>query len=91
MEDQFGNNIFFVPCNCGAEVLVITHDKRDKDWNISSHTDDFYNLQNNAWEIFKHRVVLVWKILVGREYSFYDILVSDKNMQELMTFVKENM
>jgi hypothetical protein len=91
MEDQFGNKNIFVPCDCGAEILGITHAKKDKYWTIVYNEDKFYSLQDNGWDIFKHRISFIWKILTGKEYTFFEIIVNDKNMQELMDFVKENM
>jgi hypothetical protein len=91
MEDQLGNKRISVPCDCHTEYLHITRWTEDKDWWVSSSTEDFVNNQRDGWDIFKHRVSLAWKILSGKEYWFFDIVVSDKNMQELMDFVKENM
>jgi hypothetical protein len=91
MEDQLGNKKITVPCTCFDHFMTITRSKEDLDWWFTTSTIDFSTKQQDGWRIFKHRISLAWKILTGKEYQFFDVIVSDKNMQELMDFVKENM
>lgn len=91
MEDQFGNKGIFIPCNCGVEVLGITRSIKDKYWVLTYYVDNFYSLQYNSLRNFTHRINLAWKILCGKEYSLFEIIIRDKNMQEFVDFVKENM
>ncbi len=91
MEDQFGNKELYVPCTCGCTTLRIHRYKEDGDWWISSYVREMDSLQQNVWRTFVHRFKLMWNIFRGKEYWFYDIVVSDKNMQEFMDYVKDNM
>lgn len=81
---------FYMECDdqCGALVFGYWEwDTEDKELYISYLTPNFYSQQRNWPDSFKRAVKLAWSILTGKEFRLYELIISDKQLEEFKKFV----
>lgn len=89
MDDFEDKKAVSFECNDGCGLLKISHSK----W----HNDDyifinyflpaFYAFQYGFWEMLKKRFKIALTILLGKEYTLYEIIL--ENPEEIENFYQE--
>ena len=79
----------FLECDCGCSFLKIDYWEDDGNVIISHNVPSWYALQTNTWDRFKKAVEIIWYIIRGKEYRFYEICLNTKSkIKEFKEFVK---
>ena len=86
-------------CGCHAESLkfefydMFEHDKKNEEWNelyISHIIPSFYAMQHGTWDRIKNALAIIWDILRGREYRFFEVTLTDaRQVIQLKKFLSE--
>ena len=77
--------IRFCKCGCGNGV-VLKFDKYDNDLSLQLVSDLFYVNQGGKFTI-KEKLKRIWRIMVNKEYCYFDMLMDNKDLQEFKDFV----
>lgn len=77
METSFSEDLY-LQCHCGCSMLNISQFKDGGDVAISHYTSSFYSNQDTMFDRFKDRIKLIWYIVIGKKYCFFDVIISDK-------------
>jgi hypothetical protein len=76
-----------VECSCGCSTLEITQwyegDVPESVW-ISHKMRSFDAYYHSGWERFKEGAKLIWAIIRGKEYYFYELDLNKK--QQIIDF-----
>lgn len=81
---------FNYECSCGCGEMVFSQWKDDGVAFISYNIPAFVAYQNGTWDNIKRRVKIIWNILLGKEYRFYEIVIeSNKILNDFKRFVSE--
>ncbi len=81
---------FYYECSCGCGVLEFSQWKDDGIAFISYNIPAFYAWQYGTWDRIKRSVKIIWNILLGREYVFYEIVIEDnKTLKEFKKWASE--
>jgi hypothetical protein len=93
---EAGRHKLSLECGCHAESLDFEYydPDGDDDWNelyIHHSAPSFYTLQEvGLWNRFKHGVSIIWKIITGKEYEFFSIVLCDaKQVVALREFLND--
>lgn len=74
-------------CKCGCDNgIILRFDKDEEDLFISLVSDNFYLQQKNKMSI-KEKAKRIWYIIMGREYSYFDILIDKSEIEDFKDFV----
>lgn len=66
-----------VECECGCSVLRFVKDE-DGYIYVESYSSLFYERQESAFSILKKKLKFIWFILIGKEFSLYDLVITGK-------------
>jgi len=82
---------FNLECSCGCGSLTFEYFDDEKDEiSISYNLPAWYAYQTSTWERFKNAIKIIWAIVRGKEYRFYEVLIDDmKILDEFKKFVAE--
>ena len=76
--------------DCGCGELVFEQWKDDGIAFISYNIPAYYAYQQGFWDSVIRRAKIIWNILLGREYRFYEIVIEDnKTLLDFKRFVSE--
>ncbi len=71
-------------CGCHAESVELEYwnlnSSDEEEWgevSISHIIPSFYAYQDTNWNRFVHAISIIWKIITGKEYAFFSVLLSD--------------
>ena len=88
--DQEKITKFNYECGCGCGELVFEQWKDDGVAFISYNIPAHYAYQNGTWNNIKRTAKLIWSVITGKEYRFYEIVIEDnKTLQDFKRFVSE--
>lgn len=80
----------FCSCGCGDGVhLKVTKDDDGKTVYLSFVTDRFYSGQGNAFSRFKEKLKRIWCIIRNKEYSYFEIIMNESDIQNFKEFVEK--
>ncbi|MBR4023450.1 MAG: hypothetical protein IKI94_12830 [Ruminococcus sp.] len=78
-------HVIFCECGCGNGV-VLKADNEESELSLQLVSDNFYTKQTNVfWEKLKR----IWFIIRGKEYRYFDILISKDELKEFKNFVSK--
>jgi hypothetical protein len=81
---------FDVDCDCMCGQLQFSQFKDDGIALISYNIPAFDAYQNGTWEIIKRRAKIIWNVLLGKDYRFYEVLIEDnKTLNDFKRWVSE--
>lgn len=81
---------FYYECSCGCATLDFSQWKDDGVAFISYNIPAFNAYQNGTWDNIKRRAKIIWNVLFGKEYRFYEIVIEDnEKLKEFKKFVSE--
>ena len=81
---------FDYECSCGCGELQFSQWKDDGVAFISYNIPAFFAYQHGTWDNIKRRAKIIWNVLLGKEYRFYEIVIEDnKTLNEFKKFVSE--
>jgi hypothetical protein len=82
-----------IDCYCGCGVLRIvdynTKEDRDGGYGIIYYAESFYSKQDGIFRTLWNRIRFAFNILRGKEFFLYDIMMNEKQYQELKDFVNQ--
>lgn len=78
MEAPLFDESLMLECDCGCSFLRIQQLDYGGEVVFSHYVSSFGSEQSNAWERFKENVKLIWCIITGKRYTFFEIVVADK-------------
>lgn len=81
-------NVIFCKCGCGDGV-VLKVDKYENELSLQFVSDVFYFFQNKGKMSIKEKLKRIWYIVIGKEYCYFDILISKEELQEFKDFVSK--
>lgn len=82
-------NVTFCKCGCGNGV-VLKADKDEDELSLQFVSDVFYCFTRNREKMsIKERLKRIWYIVIGKEYCYFDILISKEELQEFKDFVSK--
>jgi hypothetical protein len=76
-------------CNCQGESLVFRWLEDYEELFISHFVDSFYARQTGILQIVGDRIKNAWRMLWGKEFFAFEILIDKKQLQEFKDFIKE--
>jgi len=71
-----------INCDCGCSSLTIEQwqgENGPEEIFIAHKISSFYALQQPGWTKFKEAIKIIWCILRGKEYYFYEIVLTTKD------------
>jgi DNA-binding GntR family transcriptional regulator len=77
-----------IMCDCRCVTLVIERDKYGC-LNFDFYENMFHTKQNGMIRTIMERLKLAYKILLGKEYMFYDVYVDEKESSRVLEELKE--
>lgn len=81
---------FNYECSCGCGELQFSQSKDDGVAFISYNIPAFFAYQHGTWDSIKRRAKIVWNVLMGKEFRFYEIVIEDnKTLDDFKRFVSE--
>ena len=81
---------FYYECDCGCGELQFSQCKDDGVAFISYNIPAYFAYQFGTWYRIKRSSKIIWSILLGREYRFYEIVIEDnKRLKEFKKWVSE--
>lgn len=75
-----------VECECGCSILKFVKDE-DGYIYIENYSSLFYERQESAFLILKKKLKFIWFILIGKEFSLYDLVITGK--EDIDNFKKQ--
>ena len=78
---MYKENSFDIGCACGCSLMRISQyeDKEGfEEVYIEQFIPNFYALQKPGWNKFKNALKMIWCIIRGKEYTLFDIVITDK-------------
>ncbi len=86
----YNSNTFNLDCDCGCSLLKVNYDTDGELISLSHYSMSYMAMQNN----FKYRLLntlkILWNILRGKEYCFYEIVLgSKKEVEDFKEFVSK--
>jgi hypothetical protein len=86
------SNKFYLECDCGHGMIKIEIDK-DDEYGIYAYIDYlepvFYTKQDGIWNIIKERFYLAWKMLTGKQYVLYELVLNKEKFEEYRKFINK--
>lgn len=81
-------NEFDIRCDCGCSTIEIVqwfgkNGIPENVW-ISHKVRSFDAYYHSGWERFKEKIKLIWYVILGKEYHFYEITLGTK--QQIIDF-----
>ena len=79
-------NEILIQCDCGTHLFKIsTFDDNDDTYYFEVWGSNFYTKQKESLlKRFLHRLKLIWNAIRGKEYLLEDIVLNDKDYEELI-------
>jgi hypothetical protein len=82
--------LFTCDCGCGIIKYTLWHEDNDEMIFIEHYVSSFYTRQNFLFGELWQRIKLAWMMLRGKEFSLYDIVISNKeDVERFKKFLKE--
>ena len=78
-----------VECDCGGEMFRITKWLKEDVWLIECFFAGFYSKQETPFSIIARRFKAAWNILRGKEFSFFDVVLSTEKVDHIHDFIEE--
>lgn len=78
--------VTFCKCGCGNGV-VLKFDNEDNELSLQLVSDNFYMMQNKGTMSLREKFKRIWYIITGKEYCYFDILISKDELQDFKEFV----
>lgn len=78
METPLFDESLMLECDCGCSFLNIKQFEDGGEVVVSHYVSSFISQQLNTWDRFKSNARLIWCIITGKRYNFFEIIVSDK-------------
>lgn len=77
----------FLPCRCGCGIVEFLRDKDDVEDTLylSYYPLGFYAHQRVFWE----RIKAIWRLIIGKEYRLYDIVVNYEDFKKIAEKLEE--
>ncbi|GIU69753.1 MAG: hypothetical protein KatS3mg002_0989 [Candidatus Woesearchaeota archaeon] len=82
-------NTILLSCSCGCSLLKLERDTSVKLYYLSHYLDSSYQ-QKNFYSLLKNKIKLIWLILSGKEYVFWDMIFTKEDLKKLYSFLKED-
>lgn len=80
----------FCSCGCGEGLhLEVIKDDDGKTAYLSLLTNRFYSEQENAFSRFKEKLKRIWYIICNKEYSYFEIVMNESDIQNFKEFVEK--
>lgn len=78
-------------CNCGCHNGVTMKIEKDEDFGLSINlvSDNFYMRQTGVFGIIREKIKRIWCILRNKEYCYFDICMSNDDLNEFKKFVEK--
>lgn len=81
-------NDYVMFCDCGCnEGVVFKIVNEDGDISVGLVSDNFYIRQDKGNMSFKEKIKRIWYIIKGKEYHYFDILITKDELQKFKEFV----
>jgi hypothetical protein len=79
---QIENETFYLPCDCGCGIIGVSA------WGIDDEEDSYMVYYESAFyahnKPFIKRLKMIWEIISGKEYRFYEVTVSNKTLRHFV-------
>ena len=75
-------------CGCGAIHLSQFEDEDDTVY-FGHYTASWYALQQPGWNDLKDRLRMIWKIIIGKRFCFYDVVLQGNELAKFLEFCKD--
>jgi len=76
---------YYIPCDCHAHLVQVTHWVDDDDTFLTW----WENGKGNSMPLFQ-RLTAMWKILVRGRYADYELCLSEDSREELIKALKND-
>lgn len=86
------NKQFYLECDCTCGLIEVDVDPVEIDQAyayITYFRPVFYTKQQSPWQMMKSRFYCAWKILCGKEYTLYDLVLSKEKWEEYKKFINQ--
>lgn len=84
-------NVLMIRCECHGHVLEVASD----DFNINEgiEPDFYFSVWNQSPTPFnlRNRVKLIWRLLCGKNLEGGDVMVTSKDVKEIVRFLNKKM
>jgi len=79
---------FNLQCNCGCGTITINHDPEDETF-LEYYELAFYSNQKPWRNAIRENLKLIWNIIRGKRYCFYEVVISKERWEEFKKFISE--
>lgn len=88
VDSLFADSVI-LSCDCGCSKLELGQFTKELGGtvHISHYYDSFYSEQTGIFNILKDRLVMCWKIMCGKKYTFYEVLLTKNETDKFMSFI----
>lgn len=77
------NKKVLLECDCGCGIIAFSMWGEGDESYILYYSMDFGSKQPNLWGKIKEKAGLLWAILCGKEYRFFEVTTTNKKLLEL--------
>lgn len=83
-------NTLYVECECGCGILNFTRFDDDNFIYLNYYSSAFYEMQHGIWDKFKHRIKYIWYAILGKDFRYYEIVLSPEKIKELQEYFNKH-
>ena len=79
-------------CTCGCSILALSRWEEDNfppEYIISLYSITFGEKQNPIWHNIQDRLKMIWCAIRGKQFYFYDLIISKDQLEEFKKFVND--
>ena len=78
------NKYIDLPCDCRCSILHIEKDEDDGMLSLTIYEHMFGSKQQTIFRLIKERIKKAWKMLNGKDYYLYDLIINPKDSKEVL-------
>jgi hypothetical protein len=82
-------NIILLPCSCGCSLLRLERDTSENLYYLSHYLDSSYQ-EKSFFGLLKYKIKLIFAILSGKDYIFWDMVFGKESIKNFYLFLKED-
>jgi hypothetical protein len=84
------NRFFYLACNGYDEILEFIIDEKDNVIYLEHYIHSFYANQRPIGTYFRRMFKMIWCAISGKEYTFFEIVIDQKKLEEFKKFIMES-
>jgi len=81
------DKIIYIPCDCDCSVLQISRYRDEPELYISLYVSGYSAYQNAFLNNLIENVKLILKIVIGKRYNLYEVIVGQSKVKELTDYL----